>query len=189
MTYSKLTKFALSSALILGLSVPALAQQSDDIIEAAKPIKTAEFDAPERRAASLNGTIQSRPVALIFTSFDSNFDYAVSRSELDAGLTREWSKLETNFSGKASPISFETWQVKALGSKEALPSRVTFDKDYDSMISRAEFSQTLVKIFTDMDKDNDGALSREELTFTATRRVIVKEKTVRERRDTLPRRF
>ena len=192
MTYSNLTKLALSSALMLGLALPAAAQQTDDVIETAKPIKTAQFDAPEGRAARLNGTIQSRPVALIFTSFDSNADYAISRSELDAGLSREWSNLETNFSGKASPISFEKWQVKALGSKEALPSRVTFDKDYDSMVSKAEFSQTLVKIFTDMDKDDDGALSRAELTFAAPRRVSTRERP-RERRERqqqqLPRRF
>lgn len=189
MIYSNLTKLALSTALILGFSTAISAQQTEDAIETIKPLNSARFDSPEGRAKALGGTIQSRPIALVFTSFDSNNDRLISLDELDAGLNAEWSMMQTNFSGKVSPISMEKWQVSALGSKDALPSRVTFDTDLDTMVSKAEFTNLLTQIFNDMDKDNDRALSREELTFTATRRVIVKEKTIRERQSTLPRRF
>lgn len=189
MIHSNLTKLAFSAALIFGLSTAASAQQTEDVIETTKPLTSARFDSPEGSVKALGGTIQSRPIALVFTGFDANQDRTISRAELRSGLELEWSNMQTNFSGKVSPISFEKWQVSALGSKDALPSRVTFDTDLDSMVSKLEFTDLLTQIFSDMDKDDNQALSREELIFTATRRVIVKEKTIRERRDNLPRRF
>ncbi|WP_156811842.1 EF-hand domain-containing protein [Robiginitomaculum antarcticum] len=181
----------LTSALFLTtvISTPAYAADPDDIIKTTPRGKKARFDSPDGRAAALSGTVQSRPVSLIFTGFDANHDRIVSRSELDAGLAREWSAMNTNFSGKVSPITFERWQISAMGSKEALPSRVTFDQDLDTMVSESEFTGLLTQIFTDMDKDTDNALSREELVFNATRRIVVKEKRTRSREDTLPRRF
>lgn len=180
-----------ASAFLLSATVyaPAYAADPDDVIQTTPRGKKARFDSTEGRAASLSGTIQSRPVSLIFTGFDSDNDRIVSRAELDAGLAREWAEMNTNFSGKVSPITFETWQINAMGSKEALPSRVTFDQDLDTMVSESEFTDLLTQIFIDMDKDGDNALSREELTFKATRRVVIKEKRTRSNRDDVPRRL
>lgn len=135
------------------------------------PEKTPGFDRPNPREslAELRGTIQARPVSLLFTGMDTDFNKAVSRAELSAGIDREWKAMQPSFSQKVSAIKFSRWAEQTLGSTEALPSRLSFDSDLDNQITKDEFSARLIASFDALDGDDDAMLSRAELVFTAPR--------------------
>lgn len=171
------SRYITALAIPLCFSVAALANPNDDIIEttsASLPgndpiVEQLELDEP-RRPERLSGSVNTRPIAMVFTGFDRNGDRVIDKGELDQGIAAEWDSMDKTLSDKVSPIAFAGWQESALGSRDALPSRVSFDIDLDTMISEREFSATLSNIFATMDKDGDAVLTRAEMTFLVPRR-------------------
>ena len=100
-----------------------------------------------------------KPVGLLFTGMDANGDAVVSQSELDAGIASEWA----SFDRKPSLIAFSQWSVKKLGSTDAYPTFMMFDRDLNNVISEDEFSNKLDSEFTSLDKNNDGQVDRSEM--------------------------
>ena len=112
----------------------------------------------ERQQARGSGTFM-QPVAALFIGMDSNQDKIVSRSELEAGLSTEWSSFERN----PSATYFAEWSNKALGSTDAMPNFLSFDKDFSGVISKDEFANQLTVHFNRMDKNKDGNIERSEM--------------------------
>ena len=81
---------------------------------------------------------------------------------------------DTDKSGVISPFELEDWRKTALGSLDAPPGNLSFDKDYDQRITKNEFNKTLISIFESGDKNNDGILKFSELVnvFEISNRMV-----------------
>lgn len=108
-----------------------------------------------------------KPVGLLFAGMDKDSDAIVTRPELDAGIQAEWS----NFDRNPSAAYFSAWSIQKLGSTDALPTFMMFDKNFNGVISAEEFSERLEIEFKQADKNSDGRLERSEMiiAFAAPR--------------------
>lgn len=109
----------------------------------------------------------AKPVALLFAGMDQNDDLTVSGDELISGIDREWERLAT--APAIGALEYGRWATSTLGSADALPSFISFDRDLNGRISELEFDDRLRAEFSDLDKDQNGVLDRAELIFRVTR--------------------
>jgi len=99
---------------------------------------------------------------MMFVSFDTNGDLAVSQDELTAGIAREFNRADTNHDGKLEPIEFQNWANAVLGGQQMGPYRLDFDRNVDNIITREEFDHEIRARFNDYDTDGNGVLTRNE---------------------------
>ena len=100
---------------------------------------------------------------MLFASFDTNSDYQVNEVEFAAGRTQAFNAADKDNSNSISLFELEDWRKAALGSLDAAPGNLAFDKDYDQRVTRAEFDYALEFIFKAGDKNSDGILEFSEL--------------------------
>jgi len=158
MTYSK--KQLLRSSLVLltasSLTLSACATKNDR----RGPPKD-RGDRSERLTKRTSGTFL-QPIAIVFTSMDTNGDKIVSLAEVQTGINSEWSA----FDRSPSAAYFAEWSLKNLGSTDAMPTFMSFDRDFSGVITQAEFSGQLESSFNRMDKNGDGRLERSEMLIS-----------------------
>jgi len=158
--------FALFSALIFVLATSAQAQ------DAAAPIEPLDFSTErlggEREAPRRSTQRALIPAGLLYASFDTDGNYSVSRSELNAGITRSFAKADSNSNAVLSMVELANWREAVLGSRDVLPGNTQFDKNFDSQISAAEFEMTLSGIFDGFDRNENNALEFSEMTKAVT---------------------
>lgn len=118
-------------------------------------------DRAERPAKRTSGTFL-QPIAVVFTSMDTNGDKVISRSEMLTGTSAEWSA----FGRKPSAAYFAEWSLKNLGSTDAMPTFLSFDRDFNGVVSETEFSEQFTIAFERMDKNGDGQLERSEMLIS-----------------------
>lgn len=108
-----------------------------------------------------------QPIGAFFIGMDSNQDKVVSTSELRVGTQSEWA----GFDRKPSATYFAQWSISNLGSTDAMPTFMSFDKDFSGTITESEFSNQLEQEFQRLDKNRDGNLERSEMivAFAAPR--------------------
>lgn len=90
---------------------------------------------------------------------DTNSDKAISKSELNAGIATQWA----SFDKAPSAAYLSKWSIENLGSMDAKPTFLSFDKDFNGVVSEAEFAGQLTAEFETMDKDRNGLLTRAEM--------------------------
>ena len=90
---------------------------------------------------------------------DANNDRVTTKAEFVAGVETEWAV----FDRSPSALSFADWSEKALGSRDASPTFMSFDRDFNGVISKSEFSTQLDSLFARLDKNGDGAVDRSEM--------------------------
>ena len=112
----------------------------------------------DRQQARGSGTFM-QPISALFVGMDSNRDKIVSSAELQTGITNEWSSFDRN----PSATYFAEWSNKTLGSTDAMPNFLSFDKDFSGVISKDEFTDQLTLHFNRMDKNKDGNVDRSEM--------------------------
>ena len=117
----------------------------------------------KRTLQELNGSKVATPVGLFFTSLDTDRDTAISPAELSAGVELAFQAGDRDGSGSITPIEFADWSIAYLGSNYTTPSRLQFDKNQDSSVSRDEFSTTFSAIYQRLDSDLSGSVQRSEL--------------------------
>lgn len=100
--------------------------------------------------------------ALMFVSFDTDGDLSITQQEIEAGITREFTRADTGGDGALTPIEFQSWANAVLGGSQMGPYRLDFDRNVDNTISRAEFETEIRARVTDYDEDRSGTLSRSE---------------------------
>ena len=100
-----------------------------------------------------------QPVALLFADMDGNPDKVTSKAEMLAGVKEEWSRFERN----PSATALASWSSKTLGSTDANPTFLSFDRDFNGVITEAEFTSRIDALFARFDKNVDGAVDRSEL--------------------------
>lgn len=109
----------------------------------------------------------AKPVALLFASMDHDQDGVLDGADLRVGIAREWTRLST--SSAIGALEYGAWAEMALGSPDALPSFISFDRDLNGRLSELEFDDRLRAEFSEFDKNSDGLLDRSELIFRVTR--------------------
>ncbi|MEM9178193.1 MAG: signal transduction protein [Pseudomonadota bacterium] len=109
----------------------------------------------------------AKPVTLLFVSMDQNNDARISSDELLRGIDREWDLLTSRH--PIGALEYGEWSAATLGSSDALPSFISFDRDLDGSLSELEFGDRLRAEFADLDKNSDGLLDRSELIFRISR--------------------
>lgn len=108
--------------------------------------------------AQSSGTFM-QPVAALLSLMDTNRDKRVSLEELKSGSQAEWS----GFSQRPSATYFAQWSIENLGSTDAMPTFMSFDRDFNGVISQTEFSSQLEREFKRLDKNADSMLDRSEM--------------------------
>lgn len=99
---------------------------------------------------------------MMFISWDANGDLTTAPDEIEAGITREFERADTNHDGRIEPIEFQAWQTAVLGGGQMGPYRLDFDRNVDNAISREEFANEIHARVRDYDMDENGSLSRAE---------------------------
>ncbi len=99
---------------------------------------------------------------MMFISWDTNGDLVVSADEIEAGITREFERADSNHDGRIEPIEFQAWQNAVLGGGQMGPYRLDFDRNVDNVISREEFANEIHARVRDYDTDENGSLARAE---------------------------
>ena len=110
------------------------------------------------RPARSSGTFL-QPIAVVFAGMDANNDKVISRAEMQGGVSSEWAA----FDRSPSAAYFSQWSLKNLGSTDAMPTFLSFDRDFNGVISQGEFAEQLERSFGRMDKNGDGRLERSEM--------------------------
>jgi len=113
------------------------------------------------RPARTSGTFL-QPAALLFSEMDLNKDKLTTRAEMLTGIDSEWEDLGSN----KSAVNFSAWSIKTLGSTDANPTFMSFDRDFNQVITKAEFSNQIERLFTRYDKNKDGAIERSEMVVS-----------------------
>lgn len=121
------------------------------------------------RGGQLQESKITRPVALFFTSLDTNDDFIVSKSELDDAIPREFGRADTDQSGVLTGFEMADWCALVLGDKEAQPDLRAMDNDLNYTVTEHEFAVALRHEFNRMDRNQDGFLTRAEMLTDAPR--------------------
>jgi len=159
MTTYSFTKAVLASAIIATIFSSASAQETtpDDIEQL--PNKKLE-----ERGERIRGPITSIAAgALLFASYDKNADYLIDADEFSTGQASSFQSADNDKSGTLSLFELEDWRQAALGSLDAAPGNLSFDKDYDQRVTASEFKSALKYVYNVNDKDADNQLSFEEM--------------------------
>ncbi len=128
----------------------------------------------KKRGEHIDGPISAtHPAGLLLASFDQNADYTITPSEITAGQTAAFQAADRSQNGSLNFLELEAWREKALGSLDAMPGNISFDRNFDQTVSREEFDQTFERIIRKADKNGDGALAFSELihVFAMPKRI------------------
>ncbi len=123
-----------------------------------------------RKASASNGPITSiRPASLLFASFNRNDDYSIDQKEFAKGVQKSFQIADNNKDERLSPFELEHWRKNALGSVDAPPGNMTFDADFNQVVTHAEFDMALGKLYQASDRDGNGIISFDELVKIVSR--------------------
>ena len=154
--------FWMFGAACLVFCASASAPAQDDEIEGLESLEEQRQELPSM--PQVRGPITIiRPAALLFTTFDSDRDYQISRAEASAGAIDAFKRADKDNNGRVSLFELEDWRAAALGSMDALPGNLNFDTDYDNQVSTVEFNKAIMDIYARHDKDEDGQMKNSEL--------------------------
>lgn len=110
-----------------------------------------------------------RPASLLFASFNRNDDYSIDQKEFANGLQKSFQIADNNKDERLSPFELEHWRQNALGSVDASPGSMTFDTDFNQVVTHAEFDAALGKLYQAADRDGNGVISFDELVKIISR--------------------
>lgn len=171
-----LYKMLFTASLLCAISTTAIA--ADPVLENEELVEELPNKKLERRGKRIKGPITSVGAgAMLFATFDTNTDYNINQIEFAAGRTQAFNAADKDNSGSLSLFELEDWREAALGSLDAAPGNLAFDKDYDQRVSRAEFDYALGYVFKAGDKNKDGVLAFSELVkvFEMPRRPAIEQ--------------
>jgi len=127
-------------------------------------LETLDEQEQELPALRVQGPITIiRSGALVFTGFDMDRDYIISRAEAAAGSQDAFKRADKDGNRRISLFELEDWREAALGSLDALPGNLSFDSDYNNQITASEFETAMLELFDRHDANSDGNLKHAEL--------------------------
>jgi hypothetical protein len=90
------------------------------------------------------------PGALLFASFDRNFDGKVTRAEIETGAAGAFTAADKNRDGKISGFEQNDWAASVGSQSDVLSNPMAFDIDLDHSVTPAEFTAGLKRIADQM---------------------------------------
>lgn len=116
-------------------------------------------DRPDHSTRSSGTFLQ--PAALLLSDMDMNQDRVTTRVEMQSGIQSEWESFERN----PSATTFANWSRQSLGSIDANPTFMSFDRDFNGVISEDEFTTEIETLFARLDKNSDDKVDRSEMVI------------------------
>lgn len=159
MARQNLIKSGLIYAILIAISSTAIAQ--DNILDEVEQLPNKKL---EERGERIRGPITSIAAGgMLFATFDKNTNYSIDETEFQNGQAASFKAADVDNSGTLSLFELEDWRIAALGSVDAAPGNLSFDKDYDQRVTAAEFKSALKYVYNVNDKDADNHLTFEEI--------------------------
>lgn len=87
-----------------------------------------------------------KPGALLFASFDRNFDGVVTADEIDLGTAGSFAVADKNKDGSITGFEQSDWAAAMGASAEVLSNPMQFDLDLDRSVTPVEFAAGLKRI-------------------------------------------
>lgn len=143
----------IAGVVFLGLAgaSPALAQDVDRIDRITGTTGPGgSFRPPE-------GVKVVSPGALVFASFDSNFDGRITREEITAGAQRAFKAADRSGDGAITGFEQTDWATSMGDAAGVLANAMTFDVDLDRSVTLTEFTTGLQRM-ADLIADDTGAV-------------------------------
>lgn len=120
------------------------------------------------RPSNVRGRVVAPPVALVFASIPGGGSSSVTREDVAAAIPSLFASADTDRDGVLTVLEYASWADEVLGARDALPGRLTHDRNADGAIIETEFAATLLDAFDRMDTDGDANLTRAEMVVTLT---------------------
>jgi hypothetical protein len=147
---SKLTCLTVFLGGILALATPAAAQATDQTVEVdrvdtvdhvatGRPMPGGGFRVPE-------GVRMVSPGALLFASFDRDYDGKITLAEVEAGAAGAFTAADRNQDGAVTGFEQSDWAARIGATGDILTNSMTFDVDLDRSVSRVEFISGLKRL-------------------------------------------
>ena len=143
--------FAILAPLAAAQETPG--QQPPDVIQKGEVEEVAPPDEIDRVVAPPRGGFRApegvrvvQPGALLFASFDRNFDGRISEAEIEAGAAGAFAAADRNGDGSITGFEQNDWAVSVASMNDVLSNPMTFDIDLDRSVTKAEFVSGLKRI-------------------------------------------
>lgn len=99
------------------------------------------------------------PGALIYASFDRNFDAVVSVEEIEAGAAAAFDMADKSGDGVVTGFEQTDWATRMASATDVMANAMTFDIDLDRQVTRVEFVAGFKRLAGQINPSGD-------LTFT-----------------------
>ena len=142
--------------LSLANAAPALAQDVDRID------RITGSTTPGGSFRPTEGVKVVSPRALVFASFDGNFDGSITREEITAGAQHAFKAADRNSDGAITGFEQTDWAASMGDAAGVLANAMTFDIDLDRSVTLAEFTSGLLRM-ADQIADETGAVKFSDL--------------------------
>lgn len=150
-------RFAVLLGGLVVLSPCAFAQQpaekTPDVIQKGEVDEVAPPDAIDRVVAPQRGGFRTpegvrvvQPGALLFASFDRNFDGRITPEEIEAGAAGSFATADRNGDGVITGFEQNDWATSVGSMNDVLSNPMTFDVDLDRSVTKTEFAAGLKRI-------------------------------------------
>ena len=163
MTYLRI--ISVCTVFLLAVPITAASQEAPERLPAPTdevPV-VEQLDKASRPINRNSQRLSIAPAGLMFASFDSDGDYRISRTEANAGIAAAFIAADKNNNGTLSLVEVDIWRERALGSLDLLPGNTQFDRDFNAVVTRAEFTEVLTRTGARLDKDENSVLDFSEL--------------------------
>jgi hypothetical protein len=128
-------------------------QKTPDVIQKGEVAEVAPPDAIDRVVAPQRGGFRApdgvrvvQPGALLFASFDRNYDGRISAEEIETGAAGAFASADRNRDGAITGFEQNDWAVSVGSMNDVLSNPMTFDVDLDRSVTKAEFASGLKRI-------------------------------------------
>jgi hypothetical protein len=149
-------RFAVLLWGLVVLSPCAFAQQPEktpDVIQKGEVDEVAPPDAIDRVVAPQRGGFRPpegvrvvQPGALLFASFDRNYDGRITAEEIEAGAAGAFASADRNRDNVITGFEQNDWAASVGSVNDVLSNPMTFDVDLDRSVTKAEFTAGLKRI-------------------------------------------
>jgi hypothetical protein len=151
---SKLTCLAVFLGGVMALTGPAFAQTTNQTVEIPQPVETNDavdhVVGPTSRPGGgfrlPEGVRMVSPGALLFASFDRNFDGRISAAEVESGAAGAFAAADRNKDGVITGFEQSDWAASVGAVSDILSNPMTFDVDLDRSVTRVEFTAGLKRL-------------------------------------------
>lgn len=136
-----------SPVLIPPDQLPPIQPQPSQQPDAQPQEQAAEVDRIDRVSGATPGPMARvpegvkvvAPGALVYASFDKNFDGVVTLDEMEAGAALAFDVADKNRDGFITGFEQTDWAARMASAGDLMGNAMTFDIDLDRQVTRAEF--------------------------------------------------